>query len=76
MILTIIRYLLFGLLWICGIHFWIFPNLYADVGFFDSFKPLFSSGYDFERNIYAYIGRLGVIIVYGITLWYYLTYYD
>ena len=71
-----IRYALFGLLWVCGIHFWIFPNLYADVGFIDSFKPLFSSAFSFEKGALAYLGRFAVIATYSFTIWYYLTYYD
>ncbi len=74
--LTIIRYLVFMLLWICGVHFWIFPNLYADVGFIDSFKPFLTTEYSFENKIVAYIGRLAIILTYSYAVWYYFTNYD
>ncbi|XP_033764055.1 translocation protein SEC62-like isoform X2 [Pecten maximus] len=42
--LVLVRFLLFCVIWIVTvgkIHFWFLPNLTEDVGFFDSFKPLY-----------------------------------
>jgi translocation protein SEC62 len=39
-----VRVILFGLIWLLTFgrhHFWFLPNLNEDVGFFDSFKPLY-----------------------------------
>ena len=39
-----IKYVLFGLVWLCTIgkvHFWLFPNLTEDVGFLESFVPMY-----------------------------------
>ncbi|XP_032591944.1 translocation protein SEC62 isoform X2 [Drosophila grimshawi] len=46
--LTIIRLIVFTIVWaLTGgkLHFWIFPNLTEDVGFFASFWPLYESNY-------------------------------
>lgn len=34
----------------CQRSFWLFPNLFADCGFFDSFKPLYAWGDDGEKG--------------------------
>ncbi|XP_021369665.1 translocation protein SEC62-like isoform X2 [Mizuhopecten yessoensis] len=42
--LVLVRFLLFCVIWtvtVGKIHFWFLPNLTEDVGFFDSFKPLY-----------------------------------
>jgi len=42
--LVVIRLILFCCIWVLTIghhHFWLLPNLTEDVGFFDSFKPLY-----------------------------------
>lgn len=42
-ILVSLRGLLFLMIWIIGFEFWFLPNLFdEDLGFFDSFKPLYS----------------------------------
>lgn len=38
--LTVVRLVLFVLSALVGKAFWLFPNLYADVGFFESFRPV------------------------------------
>lgn len=41
---ALIKYILFGLVWACTfgkIRFWLFPNLTEDVGFFESFVPVY-----------------------------------
>ncbi|TMW49696.1 hypothetical protein DOY81_005234 [Sarcophaga bullata] len=46
--LTIVRLIIFMLMWAVTagkFHFWIFPNLAEDVGFFASFWPLYESKY-------------------------------
>ncbi|XP_055838349.1 translocation protein SEC62 [Episyrphus balteatus] len=46
--LTVIRLVIFTLVWVVTAakwHFWIFPNLTEDVGFFASFWPLYESKY-------------------------------
>ncbi|XP_037957977.1 translocation protein SEC62 isoform X2 [Teleopsis dalmanni] len=46
--LTVIRLIIFSIVWgLTGgkLHFWIFPNLTEDVGFFASFWPLYESKY-------------------------------
>ncbi|OBA27201.1 translocation protein [Hanseniaspora valbyensis NRRL Y-1626] len=35
--------------------FWIFPNLFEDCGFFDSFKPIYGFG---EENTYSYLQKV------------------
>lgn len=40
--ITVVRLILFILSALVGKAFWIFPNLYADVGFFQSFRPVFA----------------------------------
>uniref|UniRef100_A0A0G4GS06 Translocation protein SEC62 n=1 Tax=Chromera velia CCMP2878 TaxID=1169474 RepID=A0A0G4GS06_9ALVE len=41
--LTVIRLVVFVLVWFCGVDFWIFPNMFDDnLGVIDSFKPLYS----------------------------------
>ena len=40
----LVRFILFCLIWLVTMgkhHFWLLPNLTEDVGFFDSFKPLY-----------------------------------
>ena len=42
--LAVFKYILFALIWMAtfgNIHFWLLPNLTEDVGFFESFKPLY-----------------------------------
>lgn len=44
-VLAILRLVLFSLLWIITtgkLHFWLFPNLTEDVGFFASFWPIYT----------------------------------
>ncbi|XP_030377062.1 translocation protein SEC62 isoform X1 [Scaptodrosophila lebanonensis] len=46
--LTVLRLIVFTIVWaLTGgkLHFWIFPNLTEDVGFFASFWPLYESNY-------------------------------
>ncbi|XP_037819062.1 translocation protein SEC62 isoform X2 [Lucilia sericata] len=46
--LTVVRLIIFTIVWaVTGgkLHFWIFPNLTEDVGFFASFWPLYESKY-------------------------------
>lgn len=46
--LTVIRLIIFTIVWMITAakwHFWIFPNLTEDVGFFASFWPLYESKY-------------------------------
>jgi hypothetical protein len=41
---ALLKYILFGLVWACTlgkIRFWLFPNLTEDVGFFESFVPVY-----------------------------------
>uniref|UniRef100_UPI00358E2632 translocation protein SEC62-like n=1 Tax=Myxine glutinosa TaxID=7769 RepID=UPI00358E2632 len=48
LIMAVARCILFFLIWLltCGRHhLWILPNLTADVGFLDSFRPLFTYEY-------------------------------
>ncbi|KAH8373286.1 hypothetical protein KR200_003142, partial [Drosophila serrata] len=49
--LTVFRLIVFTIVWaLTGgkLHFWIFPNLTEDVGFFESFWPLYESNYTCE----------------------------
>ncbi|XP_055917680.1 translocation protein SEC62 [Eupeodes corollae] len=51
--LTVIRLVIFTLVWVVTAskwHFWIFPNLTEDVGFFASFWPLYESKYVSEET--------------------------
>ncbi|XP_017853873.1 translocation protein SEC62 isoform X2 [Drosophila busckii] len=51
--LTVVRLIVFTIVWgLTGgkLHFWIFPNLTEDVGFFASFWPLYESNYNNEGN--------------------------
>ncbi|XP_046584063.1 translocation protein SEC62-like [Haliotis rubra] len=46
--LVVVRLVLFCLAWVASLgkhHFWFLPNLTEDVGFFDSFKPLYKHDY-------------------------------
>jgi len=46
--LVVIRFILFCIIWIASggkHHFWFLPNLTEDVGFLDSFKPLYKHDY-------------------------------
>ncbi|GFN91780.1 translocation protein sec62 [Plakobranchus ocellatus] len=46
--LVVVRLILFCCIWILTLgrhHFWFLPNLTEDVGFFDSFKPLYKHDY-------------------------------
>ncbi|XP_046342686.2 translocation protein SEC62-like isoform X1 [Haliotis rufescens] len=46
--LVVVRLILFCLVWVVSFgkhHFWFLPNLTEDVGFFDSFKPLYKHDY-------------------------------
>ncbi|XP_046811878.1 translocation protein SEC62, partial [Lucilia cuprina] len=51
--LTVVRLIIFTIVWaVTGgkLHFWIFPNLTEDVGFFASFWPLYESKYVSDEN--------------------------
>ncbi|XP_065358166.1 translocation protein SEC62 isoform X1 [Calliphora vicina] len=51
--LTVVRLIIFTIVWaVTGgkLHFWIFPNLTEDVGFFASFWPLYESNYVSEEK--------------------------
>jgi len=55
--LVVVRFILFCVIWIASggkHHFWFLPNLTEDVGFIDSFKPLYKHDYldgnDSEKN--------------------------
>lgn len=53
LIFFIVRVILFGIIWLLtlGRHqFWLFPNLLEDVGFFDSFKPVYKYEYKPQTN--------------------------
>ncbi|RNA08919.1 translocation SEC62 [Brachionus plicatilis] len=42
--LAVFKYILFAFIWLCtlgSVHFWLFPNLTEDVGFFESFVPVY-----------------------------------
>ncbi|GMM41818.1 Sec63 complex subunit [Hanseniaspora uvarum] len=57
-VMAILRYALYLLtLPVCKSQggFWIFPNLFEDCGFFDSFKPLYGFG---EVQTYSYIKKM------------------
>jgi translocation protein SEC62 len=57
-VMAILRYVLYLLtLPVCKSQggFWIFPNLFEDCGFFDSFKPLYGFG---EVQTYSYIKKM------------------
>jgi len=44
-VLAILRLVVFSLLWMLTtgkLHFWLFPNLTEDVGFFASFWPIYT----------------------------------
>lgn len=44
-VLAILRLVFFSLLWLLTtgkLHFWLFPNLTEDVGFFASFWPIYT----------------------------------
>lgn len=46
--LVVVRFILFCAIWLCTggkHHFWFLPNLTEDVGFIDSFKPLYKHDY-------------------------------
>jgi len=48
MAIAIFKYILFGALFVlsgCKLSFWLFPNLTEDVGFFESFMPLYDYTY-------------------------------
>ncbi|XP_001356317.3 translocation protein SEC62 isoform X1 [Drosophila pseudoobscura] len=51
--LTVVRLIVFTIVWaLTGgkLHFWIFPNLTEDVGFFASFWPLYESNYGSDAD--------------------------
>ncbi|KAH8287968.1 hypothetical protein KR018_010233 [Drosophila ironensis] len=51
--LTVVRLIVFTIIWaLTGgkLHFWIFPNLTEDVGFFASFWPLYESNFNSDAN--------------------------
>jgi len=42
--LAVLKYVVFGIVWACTfgkVHFWLLPNLTEDVGFFESFVPVY-----------------------------------
>ncbi|CCH46699.1 Translocation protein [Wickerhamomyces ciferrii] len=50
-VIAIIRMILFGITYfVLSPGLWIFPNLFEDVGFFDSFKPLYEWNYSKEKK--------------------------
>jgi len=52
-VLAIIKYILFAFLFIVSrgkLFFWIFPNLTEDVGFFESFWPIYTYTYTGEKT--------------------------
>lgn len=55
-VLAILRLVLFSLLWMLTtgkLHFWLFPNLTEDVGFFASFWPIYTVRiYDIINSLY------------------------
>lgn len=47
--LAVLKYIFFTLLWVItlgAVEFWIFPNLTEDVGFFESFLPVYTIKYN------------------------------
>lgn len=45
--LALLKYIVFALVWavtLGAVHFWLLPNLTEDVGFFESFVPLYKLG--------------------------------
>ncbi|XP_068151229.1 translocation protein SEC62 isoform X4 [Drosophila tropicalis] len=51
--LTVVRLIVFTIVWALTrgkLHFWIFPNLTEDVGFFASFWPLYESNYGSDSS--------------------------
>jgi translocation protein SEC62 len=62
LILNLVRYTLFITLYIFGLDFWLFPNMYDDkAGFFDSFKPLYTYNKR-EENWITILVRLAIAI--------------
>lgn len=56
--IALLKYVIFGLIWACTfgkVQFWLFPNLTEDVGFLESFAPLyvFGSGKVVKKSITA-----------------------
>ncbi|VVC37325.1 WD40/YVTN repeat-like-containing domain,Translocation protein Sec62 [Cinara cedri] len=52
-VLAILRLVFFSLLWILTagkLHFWLFPNLTEDVGFFASFWPIYTYNVFYKKN--------------------------
>ncbi|CAI6343191.1 unnamed protein product [Macrosiphum euphorbiae] len=52
-VLAILRLVLFSLLWILTtgkLHFWLFPNLTEDVGFFASFWPIYTYSVFYKKS--------------------------
>ncbi|XP_064611152.1 translocation protein SEC62-like [Liolophura sinensis] len=48
LLLIVVRFILFCFIWALTLgkhHFWFLPNLTEDVGFFDSFRPLYKHDY-------------------------------
>ncbi|KAM8850731.1 translocation protein SEC62 [Spinachia spinachia] len=53
LLLAVARCILFLIIWVVTggrHHFWFLPNLTADVGFIDSFRPLYTHDYKGPRN--------------------------
>lgn len=53
LLLAVARCILFLIIWLVTIgrhHFWLLPNLTADVGFIDSFRPLYTHEYKGPRS--------------------------
>jgi translocation protein SEC62 len=62
--LNIVRYVLFVTLYIFGIDFWLFPELYDDKkGVLDSFKPLYTYNKR-EETLITILVRLAIAIVF------------
>lgn len=60
--LIVFRGLMFMFVWILGFDFWIWPNLFDErLGFFDSFKPMYSMEKSKPGQIYW---RLGVLVAF------------
>lgn len=61
--ISVIRLVIWGVLRIFGLDFWLFPNLNADVGPLESFRPLYECN-STEDDWAEYVGRLlGLVIV-------------
>lgn len=63
--LVVVRFILFCIIWICSggkHHFWFLPNLTEDVGFIDSFKPLYKVCVCIYNYITTYANNVNLFI--------------